>query len=259
MKQIFGVFLSIVLVGCVNVGNQDLNNESSTNKPNTYEPFYNLLGQEKTDALIQAVEVFNDFLDNNFGERLSKQEKVKAFLAYLNKNIEKANPDWKYDLVKNSEVISKFEESGLRKEIWLYGSEEYEYRSEAYDIFKRHHDSVQQTLDPSVQEEIEAVLECLEENDTVLLTNQRIKDSIRCDTMKFQNIYNTILWVMIKYPTKYTCISEYIDHRFYMGMVAPHTLVQGLLECNPESYEDPYCDIILVTEIFYDHMYAFMD
>ena len=102
----------------------------SQDKNSNLKQFNDFLGQDKANALNSGVESFDQFLKTNFpGKELKR---IKLFLEYLQKNL---GPDsiWNLPTKRNKKIIAEFESSGLRKEIWVYGFEEYEPQ---YDIQK---------------------------------------------------------------------------------------------------------------------------
>jgi hypothetical protein len=105
----------------------------SQDKNSDLKDFNNFLGQKKAIALNTAVESFDQFLKANFSTFENQSERTKAFLEYLQENFE-LNPTWKLSTHRNKKIISNFEASGLRKEIWLYGYEEFEPKYDIYEI-----------------------------------------------------------------------------------------------------------------------------
>ncbi|UTW63060.1 hypothetical protein KFE98_02580 [bacterium SCSIO 12741] len=101
----------------------------------TYNQF---LGQEKAAALDAGMDSFHEFLADNFTEHSTNGERTKAFLKRLTQNHERIVPDtnWKFNTQKNRQVLELLETSGLRKEIRLYGYEDYSYEPDAIGSIK---------------------------------------------------------------------------------------------------------------------------
>jgi hypothetical protein len=258
MKRILYLVLLLFVVSCVNRGNQESKHSSHPKK--SYEAFYSYLDQDKTDALIQAVDVFNNFLDDNYGDQATKASKAKAFLGYLAEKIEQV-PDssWIFDTRKNALVVELFEETGLRKEIWLYGREEQQFlKSEALEQFLNYQDSISELRETIIKEIEDIPIQIPTTNDS-LRNIQLYEDSIKYLNHKTVPVYNSLLYVMLNNPTNNSCIQKYIDFRFYEGQEGAGSLIREFLKCESECYSDLYFDVIIVSEVFYFYMYAYMD
>lgn len=89
------------------------------------EDFETFLGKEKSAALNQMNNSFEDFLKSNFPDIKNENDRIYLFLEGFKdwSNLEK---DWIIDYENAKETLEQFENSGLRIEHWIYGYETYE-------------------------------------------------------------------------------------------------------------------------------------
>lgn len=79
------------------------------------------LDPQKIAALDLAIESFDKFLNLNFDSNKTEKEKIIDFLShYSDTNVAKT---WHLPDNLNQEILIAFENSGLRKEVWLYNCE----------------------------------------------------------------------------------------------------------------------------------------
>ncbi|MBR08791.1 MAG: hypothetical protein CMP48_14080 [Rickettsiales bacterium] len=86
------------------------------------QKFLNELGTEKAESFIKLVNSYEQFLQLNYPTIEGKGERTRAFMLQL---IEGQDP-FKYDSLNAVQIINELEQSGLRKDIFLYVGEVYE-------------------------------------------------------------------------------------------------------------------------------------
>jgi len=97
---------------------------------NNITKFYEFFGTEKTEILKLTLASFDEFILKNYGHLESKQEQVKAFLLDLDESIEEIKSKgkkWIFDKDLNREIIKRYEDSGLLKEIYISKGELKDY------------------------------------------------------------------------------------------------------------------------------------
>ena len=223
----------------------------SQERSNDLKGFNDFLGKDKATTLNSAVESFDQFLRTNYSDLDNQSKRTKAFLGYLEQNFE---PDSTWDLPtkKNQKIISDFESSGLRKDIWTFGYEDYEPQ---YDIYEILPPEKQDTS--NIQDLGELDLDLIEE-EIIPLSNidsaeiakrekemeERIKNSLH-----FNN-YGQYLYALTKYTLNDTTIQDYVDAKIVAGDISPVLIASGLLS-QEIDFEDPFIKRILVTEFYY--------
>ncbi|MGI8892021.1 MAG: hypothetical protein ACR2GN_01040, partial [Bacteroidia bacterium] len=105
---------------------------SCSPKSSELEEFNKVLGEEKAKALDELIVTFQEFLDINYTEG-DLGEKTKEFLM---DNSNYKFPQWKFEKLSNKRILEKIEQSGLRKELYLYESENYEAEYNIADLLR---------------------------------------------------------------------------------------------------------------------------
>ena len=227
-------------------------NSYSQDNSERMDNFFELIGKEKAEVLKETVANFNQFLNENFNSYDKKEDKVYQFLLQLQQNNSMPNDDWKYNLDKNRKLIEKFESTGLRKEIWIYGKEAFERDSfvlNYYENYKNKDTTEYQSLGELMDIDID-----IEQDRNYNLDSILKADSIRFLTKTIASSYSLLIVGMDMYQSNDTSIQNYSNAKLDFGDITPNLLINGLLRFDKQSYLDPYCDIILITEIFYYFM-----
>jgi hypothetical protein len=86
------------------------------------EEFYAVFAPQQKKAFEFAVKSFDSFLEINFSEHRTPEEKLQTFLQEIMDST--LSSRWEINMDEGREVLLKYEESGLRKEIWIYSFEE---------------------------------------------------------------------------------------------------------------------------------------
>ena len=109
MKQCIIYSFIVLILGCAETTriNEDL------------KDFNEFLGKDKAEALDQIVESFHHFLLINFPDKKTLGDRTEAFLKEYSES-PFYNDSWKFDTTDYNNIITKFENSGLRKEIYLH-------------------------------------------------------------------------------------------------------------------------------------------
>jgi hypothetical protein len=106
MHRIFLFVFILLLYGC-------------NNQPDGMDVFNNELGSNKTIALNALINSFNQFLLDNYSSELTSDERLKLFLREVTND----NLNLKFDTSNSRKIIELMEQSGLRKDIYIYDSE----------------------------------------------------------------------------------------------------------------------------------------
>lgn len=236
----------IIAIGLLAISCSTLSQE----KNNNLKGFNDFLGQDKANVLNSAVESFDQFLKTNFPDNESKR--TEAFLEYLQENFE---PDstWNLPTERNKKIISEFESSGLRKEVWIYGYEEYE---SLYDIYEFLPPEEQDTSD--IQDLGKLNLDDLYEEELIPISNIDSAEIARREKEMEERIRNSLhfnnngqyLYALAKFNLSDTTIQGYVDAKIVAGDISPVLIASGLLSQNID-FEDPFIKRILVTEFYY--------
>lgn len=243
MKLNYIITLGLFVISC---------SSPAQKETNTIDEFNAFLGQEKAAALTAAVESFDLFLEANFPSNEGKS--TEAFLEYYYMG---NTPDatWIFQTNQNKEILSAFESSGLRKEIWKYGYEEYESHYNINEILPPEEKGNSETeylgeLDIDIiYEEIVPLI--IRDSSEVARRDKEIAERKRNSLRVNSN--GQYLYALAKYTLPDTLIEAYIGVNLFENRISPVIFASVFLDAEI-NYEDPFIKRILVTEFYYDLM-----
>lgn len=237
----------------------------STNKPSSLNKnlnnFNQYLGTTKSSVLDQAVFSLESFLLVNY-PKTKKDKRVHSFLKDL-ALASNTGPDtnWVFNTKINKELVVDFESSGMRKEIAIYGYENYENN---FLI-----DSLYFEEDKSNNENVvegEMVLEELIKEDSIYnygrdttgdaefyrISEEQNKLLIaRMDSNLSFNVYGQFLYALAKHTENDVAIQNYVEARREAGDLSPSLLFNAYLE-QDFDYNSPFFKRILVADVYLD-------
>ena len=241
-------FNYVIIIGLLSISCSTWSQE----KNNYLKDFDDFLGQDKATALNSAVESFEQFLKTNYPDLDNQSKRTRAFLEYHQNNFE---PDatWNLPTKRNQKIISDFEESGLRKEIWIYGYEEYEPKYDIYEILHPEEQDTSIIQDPGdfdlydpYDEEILPLSNI--ESAEIARHEKEMKDRIR-NSLHF-NSYGQYLYALTKYTLNDTTIQHYVEVKVLVGNTPSGVIASGLLSQGID-YDNPFIKRILIAEFYY--------
>lgn len=246
MRITITIFIGLVLIGSSVFGQNTTKND--------IQGFNKFLGKEKANVLNAAVESFEQFLKKNYSEFDSQSMRTEAYLRQIENNFE-SDSSWIFSTSRNKKIIEDFETSGLRKEIWVYGYEDYEPKYDIYDLLTPGetdttitHDTVELDLD-LIEEEIIP----LSNIDSVEIAKRKKEmEEKRRNSLHF-NTHGEFLFALTKYTSGDTFMQEYADMKAYDGNISPVIIASGLLR-QEINFNDPFMKRILVTEFHFGLM-----
>jgi hypothetical protein len=219
---------------------------------NNLKDFNDFLGQEKATALNSAVESFDQFLMANYPDLDNQSNRTREFLEYIQKNFD---PDSTWNLLnnRNQKIISDFESSGLRKEIWLYGYEEYEPQYDIYEILPPEEEDTSniQVIDARDLENIfgdETISISNIDSAEIVRQEKEMEERMR-NSLHF-NSYGQYFYALAKFNLNDTSIQYYVEVKILMADISPVLIASGFLH-QEVDFENPFIKRILVTELYY--------
>ncbi len=196
-----------------------------TQTQNDIEEFNKFLGQEKAEVLNYTVNSFREFLDLNYPDISDENERVSEFLKTLTDT-----KDYNYNFIIDKEqcntIINRWEESGLRKEVWLYWNEEYT-----------------SPLRDSTEE--------IEEEIMPITRDEGIIDTLDYSKFLDSNAGGLYLYGLAKYAPNDTIIQGYVDGKTALGNISYLSVAEGFKKLKIQ-YNEPFFMRILVVEFYYD-------
>ena len=211
----------------------------------TYNQF---LGLEKSNAFEKGVEVFDQFLIDNFSEQPTHGLRVEAFLEKLIENPNKIGPDtnWLFNSKWNKEVFQLLESTGMRKEIRLYGYEEYDSGLDSSDYITLEIEDEDELIPVAGQDSLE--FEEQKQRLQKLMENQQN----RLDSTLWFNVRGKYLQGLKLVQNRDDRILNYIEAVETIGNTNFQIAVEGALEgYEPKDFEDPFIKRIIFAEIYW--------
>jgi hypothetical protein len=243
MKLTHIIIFGLLVISC---------STSSQPRNNDLKDFNDFLGKEKANALNAAVKTFDQFLKTNYSDFDNQTERTKAFLEYLQENF-KPDSTWNLPTKRNLMIISEFESSELRKEIWIYGYEEYEPQYDIYEILppeEKDTSTIQDLGDLDLDDLFEEEIIPISNIDSADIERREKEMDERMRNSLHFNSYGQYLYALTKYTLNDTIIQGYVDVKILVGDISPALIASGLLS-QEIDFENPFIKRILVTEFYY--------
>ncbi len=249
MKSIL-IMLAVIFVSCANNIAQDKEKIIQFNK---------FLGDDKAFALDNLLFSFQEFLNKNYSSEEHLATKTRHFLRYLLKNDCEPLDSWKFNTKKNLKVFNAFEESGLRKEIYLY-----QYEIEAHEFLKQEYsiyDIIKETeteqtnnlnlgeLDTVLFDIVIPIVE-LSKEDSIASMEREKEMQNRMDNALVFNLNGRFLYGLAKYGTDSTAYN-YAEAIVTAGELSPLLIAMVFTNLSSRSLEDPFTQRIIVVELYY--------
>ncbi len=196
---------------------------------NDVTKFNELLGVEKAEAFNEAVLSFKEFLKVNYPEIEEENQRINQFLQTL-MDTKDFNFNFKFDVEKCARIIEKWEKSDLRKEVWLYGNEDYT------SLFWS-----------NTGEELEEEIIPITRNEGIEVETVDISKYLD------SNSAGLYLYGLSEYAPNDTIIQEYVDMKKAIGDISSKTIAESIKKLKIK-YNEPFFMRILVVEFYYDLM-----
>ena len=224
---------------------------AQTNSQNDIQGFNDFLGPEKANAFNEAVNSFDNFLVINFKNDTTTAGRTNSFLTQLDLKYG-ADSTWKFETDQNIQILKDWENSGLRKELWIYGYEQsniefdrYEFEdnvsiegNSTYEIGELNLDLIEEVIIPiSGIDSAEAERQEKELEDLYWNSQHR-------------NIRGEFFYGLDNYASEDSFIIGYLDALDSGGDISSFLILDAVLSSNLD-YEDPFIKRIIVFEFYY--------
>lgn len=221
------------------------------NSPSGYQDFLKQLEPDKQLALEQLIISFDVFLLANYPDEKYNEDRIYRFLKDIETDNNEKNP-----ILNNPEIdtaIVLMEESGLRKDIFLYKTEEY---GKKYDVGQYIPD---EPVDESPtiklsdsKEDFEDLLPLPPPYERAEVSEKDMKafDEILAKT-PFINKNGLFLYALAISNNNDPLVSEYVMLQYKYGS-SQYMLAFGLLtNFEKEDYNQWFIKLIIVVELYY--------
>lgn len=231
MRFYIFLFIGLTSLSC--------NNNTSDNKE-----FIEFLGTKKSEALNKLVFSFDDFIKTNYGDVNDKN--IRAFLNDFSCE-DSLNSILIFETEKNKKILEDVEKTGLRKDIWLYGSET-DYKE--YPILELTSKTEQNDSLKVVELDIKDEFIPIRSDKSINYDSLEKAIKLRWDTTLSSNQRGAFLFGLYKYSND-TIIKDYVEAKTSVGGdISPCLISDGLLSLRTDL-NNVYIKYIILTEIYY--------
>lgn len=211
--------------------------------------FNEFLGNEKAIALNEAIKSFDRFLGTNFPNQVNQSDRTKEFLKqFINSNI--PDSSWIFTTKRNKKILEQLESSGLRKEIWIYGKENYAEKYNVYDlIYPFKNDSSQSLVELEIIENeiIPIPRPATDSTDLARIENELDE---QYNHLPVINEKGEFLYGLAKFANNDSIVHEYVEVKLVAGDISPGIVASAFLS-QIEDFENPFIKRMIFVELYY--------
>lgn len=260
MRTLSLVILTISVIGCSTTGQKS--------QENRLMDFNSTLGEQKAAALDEAIDSFDEFLQVNFPNEKTYQDRAFSFLLELDSACKDGialalDTSWSLNPENHQRVFDLFENSGLRREIWLFGYEEYYPKNDLSELLDSNiFYSSPDTFSPAT---IQSDSQLMEEaayfskregyNYDTLLKSLKFKRERSINSL-YNNQFGDYIYGLIKHSGDSSWTKGFAMEQMQMS-VSPCVLVPSLIEFNETKVDlsDPFIKCIVAIELYVPMIY----
>jgi hypothetical protein len=224
------------------------------NNKNRIKSFNNFLGKEKSEAMNDAIQSFDKFLEINYKNEKKNSKKIVLFLKELFPRA-KFNSTKVFSTSENKAILQRWEKSGLRREIWIYMDEIEKYiPNKNNNILELYPNQKPDSIYPLNLTELLPIIEELTMINTdsikFVKSEKIIKENINHLTT---NILGDYLYGLTKFAGKYSLIQKYVETRLKANDITPLIFIPNLLEKNTD-FNNPFIKRMILVEFYFEIM-----
>ena len=197
---------------------------------NDLERFNNVLGPQKSAALDSAVASFQTFLELNY----EGGEGIRDFLVHIRDSMS-FDKTWVLPTKRNQKILADWEETGLRKDIWLYDDEPYE----VWQVDSTSSDT----------------LVLIFEDEIIPIANRQGEEQQQGERSQslYRNNLGLFMTALAKSESKSQYVTSYIDAIEVAGDINPGLSANAFLQ-EITNFNNPLALRIFVVEFYYGMM-----
>ncbi|MBS2213935.1 hypothetical protein KEM09_21180 [Carboxylicivirga mesophila] len=214
MRKLIALVSILLVISCQNQAQNDI------------EGFNKLLGNEKAKVFNNTVESFRDFLVLNYPDYEDENQRIYQFLKTLT-DTKDYNYNFIIDKEKSTKIVAEWEKSGLRKEVWLFGNEEY----------------TSSLWDPTEEQAEEEIMP--------ITRNKGIEVDVDLSKYFDSNTGGLYLYGLDNYAPNDTIIQSYVEGKSALGNISYLRVAEGFKKLKI-NYHEPFFIRILVVEFYYN-------
>ena len=213
------------------------------------ENFNEFLGKEKATALNEAIESFDNFLETNFPKQDNQSDRTKEFLKQF-LNSDSPDSSWIFTTNRNKRIIEQLESSGLRKEIWIYGNENYDEKYNIHDLINPFENDSSQSLGKAEIIEDEIIpIQRPEIDSTELARIEKERDE-QYNNLLMTNEKGEFLYGLAKFANNDSIVHEYVEVKLIAGDISPSLVASAFLS-QIKDFENPFIKRMIFVELYY--------
>lgn len=210
--------------------------------------FSKSLGNRESKALDLTVESFIDFLEINFPEYESSVKRKEAFLSYISEH-SSIDPKWLIDSIEAKMLYQKWESSGLRIEVYIYGYEMENYKPKcniSEFLVKDSSDTLSKLGELQFEPEDTIVDSHFKEwlNYELIASNERFRVQMHT------NRSGAFLCALISTSSGNRLVVNYVNAKLAADNLSPAFVASGILN-SADLKNEYFLDRILVVEYYF--------
>lgn len=236
LAKIFTFILLFQLIGC-----------SQTNDKQRI--FYGELGEEKEAALESLINSFHEFLKSNYPDKPTLGERTRAYL----KEVLEMKRDWSYNQELYLDVLKQMEDSGLRRDIYIYNSELLDYPDYNLKSFISNREDLRNDSTIEVETDFEDIIEIdLSEEEIKQIEEREKEQKERWNKTPHYNFNGLFICSMAIALHKDSTFQQYFELKDLTLELSPSLLAQGMsTNMNNDQLESWENQLIIISEIYY--------
>jgi len=208
--------------------------------------FNHFLGYEKSNVLDSAVYSMDLFLKNNFNNYKNQKKRIKEFLKYINDNGLIIDSNWTFTSDLNKRILTNYETSGLRKEIYIKNNEEYNSEYNMNDMWKFYYDELYDTINVDTVSQVQIKEEII----PITRNGEIYEPEPNIESFDF-NIYGKYLYGLWKYNQEDKYIIDYVHVKILAGDISLNLMINSFLQfLKPKDYLNPFIKRIIAIELY---------
>lgn len=211
--------------------------------------FNDFLGKEKAKAFNEAIKSFDKFLETNFPNQDNQSDKTKKFLKQF-LNSDSPDSSWIFRTKRNKKILEQLESSGLRKEIWIYGKENYDEKYNIYDLINPFKNDSSQSLGKVeiIEDEIIPIPRpAIDSTELARLEKERDE---QYNNLLMTNEKGEILYGLAKFANNDSIVQKYVEVKLIAGDISPSLVASAFLS-QIKDFENPFIKRMIFVELYY--------
>jgi hypothetical protein len=162
------------------------------------------------------------------------------------------SPDssWTFTTKRDKKIIEQLESSGLRKEIWIYGKENYAEKYNIYDLINPFKNDSSKSLGELEIIEDEIIPIPRPATDSTELARIEKELDEQYNNLLLTNEKGEFLYGLAKFANNDSNVHEYVEVKLIAGDISPSLVAFAFLS-QIKDFENPFIKRMIFVELYY--------